>query len=159
MSEISGKSIAELLVKLNVKWVRWSRIHLEQVFSTNGKGEEKKLTIQQFHILIHIRDLGLNTVSQISNSLCLSKSSTSLSIGKLVEKGYLKKEHPSQEDDGRKTYFHLTEKGHTVMKGTENMLMEFASSYFDSFDNDTKEALFNHLYAINHLLSIGGNVK
>lgn len=159
MPDISSKKIAELLIDLNGNWVRWGRIHLDQVFSSNGKGDEGKFTIQQFHILMHISKMGLNTVSDISNAMCLSKSSTSLSITKLVDKGFLKKEPPSANDDGRKIYFHLTEKGHTAMKVTESALMDIASAYFDSFNDETKMMLCNHLNAINQLLSTGGTVK
>ncbi|WP_313528615.1 MarR family winged helix-turn-helix transcriptional regulator [Anaerotignum sp.] len=159
MSDVSGKKIAELLITLNINLVCWSRVHLEQVFSTNGKGEEEKLTVQQFHILLHIRDFGLNTVSDISDFFCLSKSSISLSISKLVVKGYLKKESPIKGDDGRKIYFYLTEKGNEAVIATENALMDAAGCYFDSFDNETRNILCNHLTTINHLLSTGGTVK
>lgn len=159
MSDVTGKQIAELFIKLNTNLAYWSRLHLVEVFSTNGKGEETKLTTQQFHSLICIRDFGLNTVSLISEALCLSKSSASLSIAKMVEKGYLKKECPTKDDDGRKIYLHLTEKGHSAAQATENALMKITSDYFDSFDADTKLTLYEHLNTIIQLLSTGGTKK
>lgn len=159
MSDISGKKIAELIIYLNVNLVCWSRMHLEQVFSSNGKGEEGKLTVQQFHILLYIRDFGINTVSEISEAFCLSKSSTSLTISKMVAKGYLVKETPIKGDDGRKIYFHLTDKAYTALQATESNLMEVAGRYFDSFDEETRRTLCSHLNTINHLLLTGGTVK
>ncbi|WMI81122.1 MarR family winged helix-turn-helix transcriptional regulator [Anaerotignum sp. MB30-C6] len=158
MSEVRGKEIAALIINLNVNLVCWSRLHLEQIFSTNGK-EEGKLTIQQFNILIYIRDFGINTVSEISKAFCLSKSSTSLTISKMVAKGYLIKEAPEEGDDGRKIYFHLTEKGHASLQETESTIMEVAGQHFDSFDAEKRKTLFNHLYMINHLLITGGTVN
>ncbi|NCC16317.1 MAG: MarR family transcriptional regulator [Clostridia bacterium] len=159
MSDISGKQIAALFIQLNVNLVCWSRFHLEQVFNTNGKGEEDKLTTQQFHFMIYIRDFGMNTVSELSKALCLSKSSVSLSTTKMVNKGYLKKESPTGEEDGRKIYFHLTDYGLSAVQATENALMDTAGQYFDSFDDETKRILCSHLYTINHLLSTGGTKK
>ncbi|KXL54185.1 MarR family protein [Anaerotignum neopropionicum] len=159
MSDVSGQKIAELFFSLKVNITFWSKLHLEQVFSINGKGEVGKLTMQQFHFLLCIRDLGINTVSQISNSFCLSKSSTSLSIAKLVKKGYLEKELPSNDDDGRKIYFRLTDKANATVDATQNALMNITSSYFDSFDDETKQTLYHHLSAINQLIISGGTLK
>ncbi|WP_304508856.1 MarR family winged helix-turn-helix transcriptional regulator [Anaerotignum sp.] len=159
MSDISGKQIAALFIKLNTNLVYWGRLHLVEVFSANGKGAETRLTTQQFHSLICIRDFGLNTVSQISDALCLSKSSASLSIAKMVEKGYLKKECATKNDDGRKIYLHLTEKGNAAAQATENALMKITSSYFDSFDDETKLTLYEHLNTIIQILSTGGTKK
>ncbi|WP_312045318.1 MarR family winged helix-turn-helix transcriptional regulator [Anaerotignum sp.] len=159
MDEVSGQKIAELFFDLRVNMTFWSRFHLEQVFSINGKGEEEKLTMQQFHFLLCIRDLGLNTVSKISNSLYLSKSSASLSIAKMEEKGFIQKQCPSKGDDGRKMYLRLTEKGNTALKATENSLMRITSGYFDSFDKEKKQALCHHLNAINQLILSGGTIK
>ncbi|MDD4843595.1 MAG: MarR family transcriptional regulator [Anaerotignum sp.] len=159
MSKVNGKEIAEIFFDLKVHMNFWSKLHLEQVFSINGKGDEGKLTMQQFQLLLCIKDLGLNTISELSSSFYLSKSSTSLSIAKMVEKGYLEKESPSKEDDGRKIYLHLTKKGDTALQSTQNDLMAIASSYFDSFDDKKKQALYHHLNATNHLLSTGGTLE
>lgn len=159
MSDINGKEIAELFIRLNTNLVYWSRLHLVEVFSTNGKGDETKLTTQQFHSLICIRDFGFNTVSLISEALCLSKSSASLSIAKMVEKGYIKKESATKNDDGRKIYLHLTEKGKAAAQATENGLMKITTNYFDSFDNETKLTLYEHLNTIIQILSTGGTKK
>ncbi|WP_312071501.1 MarR family winged helix-turn-helix transcriptional regulator [Anaerotignum propionicum] len=159
MAEVSGQKIAELFFDLRVNMSFWSKLHLEQVFSINGKGEEEKLTMQQFHFLLCIRDLGLDTVSKISNSLYLSKSSASLSIAKMEEKGFIQKQSPSKDDDGRKIYLRLTEKGDSALKTTENSLMGITSGYFDSFAEEKKQALCHHLKAINQLILSGGTIK
>lgn len=159
MSDESGKEIAEHFFNLKVHMAFWSKLHLEEVFSINGKGEEAKLTMQQFQVLLCIRNLGINTVSEISSSFCLSKSSASLGIAKMVKKGYVIKEYPDKEDDGRKIYLSLTQKGLSALEITESNLMEIASSYFDSFDVEKKRALYYHLKTINHLLLTGGPIK
>ncbi len=159
MAEVSGQKIAELFFDLRVNMSFWSKLHLEQVFSINGKGEEERLTMQQFHFLLCIRDLGLDTVSKISNSLYLSKSSASLSIAKMEEKGFIQKQSPSKDDDGRKIYLRLTEKGESALKTTENSLMGITSGYFDSFAKEKKQALCHHLKAINQLILSGGTIK
>lgn len=159
MDEVSGQKIAELFFDLRVNMSFWSKLHLEQVFSINGKGEEGKLTMQQFHFLLCIRDLCLDTVSELSNTLYLSKSSASLSIAKMEEKGLIKKESPNKDDDGRKMYLRLTDKGKSALKSTEKSLMNITSSYFDSFDEEKKQALCHHLDAINQLILTGGPIK
>ena len=157
MTDISGKRIAELAINLHINLIHWNKLHMDEVFSI--KGEEGKLTLQQFNLLMHINDFGINTVSEIASAMCISKSTASLGITKLVKRGYLMKQAPAKDDDGRKIYFHLTDKGTKVLKTTENTLMEMASSYFDSFDDEKKLALATHLYKINQLISTGGTVK
>lgn len=159
MSEISGHMLAELLINLNINMVRWSRMHLERVFSVNGKGEEGKLTTQQFHIMIAIQKFELNTVSDMAEAFCLSKSSVSLTVSKMVTKGYLEKKSPIQGDDGRKIYFCLTKKGQQAMEETQKILTEISGQHFDLYDSETKKALFDHLNALNQLLVTGGTAK
>lgn len=155
MSNVSGKEIAELIISLNMNLVRWNRNHFEQLFSTNGKGDEGTLTMQQFHILITIRDCGITTISKISELFCLSKSSMSLTMSKMVAKGYLTKEIPLDGDDGRKIYFSLTPKALSALATTEKAIMEIAGKQFDSLTEEKKLALYDHLTKINHLLTGG----
>ncbi len=152
MSDAYGRKIAELFIALHMNLAYWTRLHLEEVFNVSGKGEGQKLTVQQLSFLVCIRDYGLNTVSQIANAMCLSKSSASLSIAKLVERGYLLKEFPSKEDDGRKVYLHLTEKGTAATQVTEDALIQITSNYFGAFEDDKKEAIYDHLNALNQLI-------
>ena len=153
MSNAYGRKIAELFINLNMNLAYWTRVHLEEVFNVSGKGEDQKLTMQQLSFLICIRDYELNTISQLADALCLSKSSASLSIAKMVEKGYLTKEFPAKEDDGRKIYLHLTEKGKSAAQATEDAMIQITSKYFNAFDEEKKEAIFDHLNSLNQLIN------
>lgn len=157
MRPIQGTHIAQRLIALNVNLICWSRGHLEQAFSVNGKGEEEKLTLQQFHLMIHIEEVKLNTVSELATALNLSKSSASLTIGKLVTKGYVRREQPTTGDDGRKVYFYLTEKGRKALEKTENTFVDIIGTYFDYLEDDAKQAVCTHLDGINQLLVAGGS--
>lgn len=155
MQTKEGKEIAEEICQLNINLATWSRFHLDQVFSVNGRGPDGLLTLQQFHMLLYFSEYGQTTVSALAEHLSLSKSSTSLSISKLVSKGYLAREAASGEGDKRRVYFHLTEKGRQVMEKTQVGFLSGVGAFFDSYNAQTRLAIYKHLEAINLLLSGG----
>lgn len=159
MKATGGKEIAKRLIALNVNLICWSRGHLEQAFQVNGKGEGEKLTIQQFHLMVHILEANLNTVSDLAQALHLSKSSTSLAVTKLVSKGHLRREEPMPSEDGRKSYFFLTEKGEKAVENTQNIFMEIVAGYFEHLEEDAKTLVCGHLDGINQLLVSGGSKR
>lgn len=70
-----------------------------------------KISNRQMDILIVLKCLNKNTISEIANYLMVSKSTLSIIMNKLVAKGLVKKEYPKGSDDGRRVYFTISDEG------------------------------------------------
>jgi|GEM_PF-322555 len=160
MSTTDSNSIAEKLFLLSKNMKTWSYKHFQKAMFTNAKCciVPKDLTLRQLQIIHLIREDSINTISGIANEFNLSKSSTSLTISKMVKKGYLQKIAPSENDDGRKVYFHITEKGNALSLATEQFLLDVVAKSFEHISPQNAAALCGHLDEINRLLE-GGQSK
>lgn len=156
MSTIKGLDIANKFVELHVNLSRWNKTQWQKacVTSLMEGCRKESITMRQCQMLMLIRQ-GLDTVSALSGHLGLSKSSTSLTVSKMVDNGFLRKEQAGEEDDRRKTYFYLTEKGLTYAKSMETMIVQTLGGYFDGMETPLRSSIFAHLDQINQLL-LGG---
>lgn len=156
MSKSDGKAIAKKLIETNRLMMDWSKESMKLAFS-----EEKNqnlfasgnITIRQLQMIHIIRDDGINTISGIAKELNLSKSSTSLTISKLVKNGLLEKRSPDEDDDGRKAYFFLTQEGETEAARMESDLVEMIGRAFRDLSQEDTKKICDHLDAIISLLN------
>lgn len=102
--------LADAMIQFAFQQMKWRKTHMDSYFNVNGKGG-CEITLRQFQILTLIHNLEINTLTQITEYLNISKSSMSLTISKLEQDGYIRKEQAAQSDDGRRIYFFVTEKG------------------------------------------------
>lgn len=68
-----------------------------------------ELTHQQVHYLNTLSKLGNPTLTELANSLRLSKPSVTVLVDKLIQKGYVYK--VKSDEDRRSQHLHLAEKG------------------------------------------------
>lgn len=68
----------------------------------------------EMHALEIVQDLPEATLTQIADVLGITKATASVSINRLVEKGFLEKSR--SESDGRKSILRLTESGEALGK-------------------------------------------
>jgi len=103
----------------------------------------------RLYFLHCIKYLELNTISKLEEYTNLSGSSISITVSRLVKSGYLYKEYPKEDDDGRRVFIHLTEKGlKSIEKAKENIL-SVLKMYFDEF---SREERANIVEALDYLI-------
>ncbi|MEA4869067.1 MAG: MarR family transcriptional regulator [Christensenella sp.] len=102
----------ELLLNQALKDMFYSVLRLqEQSVSKLANGN---LSRTEMHALEIVQDIPEATLTQIAEMLGVTKATVSVSVNRLVEKGYLEKTRA--EDDGRKSILRLTESGETMCK-------------------------------------------
>jgi DNA-binding MarR family transcriptional regulator len=102
----------EQLLNQALKDMFYSVLRLqEQSVSKLANGN---LSRTEMHALEIVQDIPEATLTQISDILGITKATVSVSVNRLVEKGYLEK-HRS-ETDGRKNILRLTDTGEVICK-------------------------------------------
>ncbi len=135
MSE-EGKAIAGRVIELQGMIIRWSAVSIDRYFNKNGKKPDV-LTKTQAEIIATINTLEKATISQLENILCTSKSSLSITVGKLFKEGYINKER--DDTDGRVVYLTITEKGKTSLKKVIDGMTEGINMFYDNLNTQEKE--------------------
>ncbi|WP_317855017.1 MarR family winged helix-turn-helix transcriptional regulator [Chakrabartyella piscis] len=153
----TNEGLAYELLRFNAYMLTFARSHLGDILNVNGKANQGSLTMQQLNFLFQIESCGKITVSDLAKALTLSKSSTSLSIGQMVNKGYLQRE--TCNNDGRYVYISLTETGTALLNETKNKMMEKTSAILSLEDSSKQKELYHHLQAINQIIFTGGQTK
>lgn len=88
------------------------------------------LTSVQFKLLCSIRSVEKMTVTDLADLSQTSKSSISLTLTKLEKDGFIKRIPAETDDDKRKVYITLTEKGiSATQKAQENFIRHFWEFY------------------------------
>jgi DNA-binding MarR family transcriptional regulator len=144
MEDEKAKQICDDFLKLLMGIGTWMHRHNGKIFNINGKGEFQ-VTAQQFNVLHCVFEIKQCTISKLEERLYVSRSSLSLLVSKMVKEGYIIREYPSEEEDRRKTYLKLTEKGMEVINKVYHRIMgELAAFYHNLPQNkqdDFKEAV------------------
>ncbi len=92
------------------------------------------LTKNQCHLLICIEKYKYNTISRLENFLNSSGSTVSITVSKLVKSGYVIKESPAENEDGRIVYIKLTPKGREVIKKMQQIMKTIFLNYVISLN-------------------------
>lgn len=150
MVKKESEILAEKLFEFNLNLSNWGAGSYDKEFNKNGRGKYC-LSVRQFHILFITYKFGFSTVSQYQNIMGISKSSLSLTVSKLVQDGYLRREQPQKDDDGRKVYLYITEKGQVAAEEVMKRLIDFFCHFYDSLDEQKKEDLKIGIEKLNHV--------
>ena len=86
----------------------------------------------------------------------LYKVKTFAEITKLEKNGYLRKDAPEKEDDGRKVYLSLTDRAREVLKEAEETLLKSTSAVFEQMDDEAKNKFYDKLMELQQIFAIGG---
>lgn len=144
MDDSYTKGLGEKLVNFMAKLEHWNSNHFGKQFDKNGKSEFE-LTHRKYTILFLMQKINIATVSEFETMTCISKSSLSLTLAKLVEDGYISKQEPLSNEDGRKVFFHITPKGtdayNKACEALDVMFKEFYDSLSASQKMDLKEGI------------------
>ena len=104
-----------------------------------------ELSKNRFYILSCIKYLALDTVSKLEEYTNLSGPSVSITVSRLVKGGFLYKEYPKENDDGRKVFIRLTEKGLKSMEELKKNTFSVLKIYFDEFSEGERADIIEAL--------------
>ena len=156
MHQVTGKDIMTAMLELADDISRWNKQNMSGCL-INDRLQELGLTKHQIELLCFLyRNEGLNTVSAISAELGISKGSLSLMLTKLKKGGYVEKEGAKEDDDGRKVYISLTEKGAAAVKYTMEALLSTGAVVFDGMDENTRTLFYTKVKELKDLFQMGG---
>lgn len=115
----------------------WMNSNYMKNFNINGKGDFE-LTERQFEILITLKILKKGTVSDLEDRLHITSSSLSTTISKMVNLGYIERSFPQGQEDRRKTYLHITEKGINIIDDIHKKLIKAIDFFYENLKEDQK---------------------
>ena len=102
----------ELLLNQALKDMFYSVLRLQE--KSVSKLANGNLSRTEMHALEIVQDIPEATLTQIADILGITKATVSVSVNRLVEKGFLVKTRA--EDDGRKSILKLTTAGETMCR-------------------------------------------
>lgn len=153
---VSGKEIVQDLLKLGDSIARWNKRYSlkERVVERIG---EFGLTQHQLEIMgfLHANP-ECNTISALSSEILISKGSLSLMLTKLSDAGFVEKKAAANQDDGRKVYLSLTEKGEAAVLEVMDLLVSNAATIFDEMDAEKRALFYAKIKECNQIFQAGG---
>ena len=156
MKEVAGREVVIELMELGRELWHWSRKYNTKDELTQ-KLDELNITLHQVELMSFMwSNPELNTVSQLSNELFISKGSLSLMLTKLQNTGFVQKASAAGMDDGRKVYVTLTEKGIFAVEEVQETILKSASGVFDNMDAERRQIFFTKVMELKELFHIGG---
>lgn len=157
MRQITSREIALCVVTMSTNFLRWHKAYVENSCNIKAELMAHNLTMHQLQLLFFLHmNPEIRTVSALSAELFISKGSLSLMLSKLEKNGYLRKEAPQKEDDGRKVYLSLTERAREVLKAAESSLLTSTSAIFEQMDDEAKNKFYAKLIELKQIFATGG---
>ncbi len=117
----------------------WMNANYMKKFNINGKGDFE-LTERQFEILITLKFLNNGTISDLEEKLHVTSSSLSTTISKMVKLGYIERSFPQGQEDRRKTYLNITEKGLHTIDDVYEKLIHAIDYFYETLKDDQKSS-------------------
>jgi len=96
------------------------------------------LSERQIKILITLSIFEKNTVSEMAKFMNISKSTLSIILAKMIKKGLVDRDI-SNDEDKRKSYFSITQKGVEQIKKLVNFAFESFNMVYESFSDEKKK--------------------
>ncbi|MTH54275.1 MarR family transcriptional regulator [Bacillus mangrovi] len=126
--------------KLLIEFIQTLEDSLTKIQSEAGvKAGTAKLTINQFHYIDAVHQLGNPTLTEVAERMNFTKASVTAGLNKLISMGYVKKVQ-SQED---KRVFHvsLTEDGTTLIDAKYQALKKYGEFINGALSKEEAEQL------------------
>ncbi len=100
--------------------------------------DESSISQRQYSILFAIGYSKLKTLSEIAKAQGQSTGSLSTIIKRMEAHGLIKKEYPQINEDSRKVYFCLTDKGSEMLKDLTSFILSEIDNFYFSLDTKNR---------------------
>lgn len=141
--------LASKFIRLMYEVPSYQNKYLKEIGILKVKSE---LSERQLKILYSLSTLDINTISELSELMNISKSTLSIIMSKMIKKGLIVKTYPTSFDDKRKVFFSLSEEGKNRLKEFMMVCIEDFRHVYDSFDNEQKENFKNGILMLNSIM-------
>lgn len=156
MQAVTGRDVMVVLLELATDISRWNKMNLSGC-AVNGYVQQAGLTKNQMELLGFLYgNERLNTVSALAAELMISKGSLSLMLTKLKRLGFVAKDAPVGDDDGRKVYISLTQKGREAVEGMMDVILENGARAFDDMNEENRTSFFHKVEELKEIFNLGG---
>lgn len=156
MKAVTGSEIVHGLMTLGSSIARWNKEYSSEQ-RVAKRVDELGLTHHQVEIMSFMKgNPEVNTVSEIASKLYISKGSLSLMLSKLQLGGFVQKTSAKGDDDGRKVYVSLTEKGEEALDEVMDLLVKQAAVVFDAMDEERRTLIYAKVQELKELFNTGG---
>ncbi|NLJ87462.1 MAG: MarR family transcriptional regulator [Epulopiscium sp.] len=152
MADKKTNEVSLQFLGLIINLTHWLHGKYFKEFNINGKGNTG-LTDRQFTILILVHQFKQCTLSDLQRHLNVSSSSLSIGVSKLVKEGYLIRNYPSEEDDRRKIYLSMTQKGVGVLTEVYERIIYIFGEFYESLTSDKKKDFEEGISKLNAVIS------
>lgn len=130
-----GWDLAQKLMEFQDMVLRHIGQSAGQCLGKNGK-QDCPLTRVQLRIIKTLSLLEKPTLVQMEKILATSKSSLSITLSRLEEKGYVRRQQDAQ--NGRLVYWYPTEKGAKLQQETEQEMMHLFAVHHEAMEPEVK---------------------
>ncbi|MDD8048327.1 MAG: MarR family transcriptional regulator [Thomasclavelia sp.] len=110
------------------------------------KGPYPNLTLSETHVLEAVSKEQFPTMTTIASRLDVTLGTLTTSTKKIIEKGYLTREH--SKEDGRIVILQLTEKGKKALATHDQFHKQLAAIYDSRIPKERKEWVYQTLLLI-----------
>lgn len=156
MSTATGREIVINMLELGADLARWTKQYTSRA-EIAVRLDKMGLTAHQVEILGFLHNNPeLNTVSAVAAELFISKGSLSLMLSKLQRNGYVQKKAARGEDDGRKVYVSLTEKGINAVEEVRELVLDTSAKVFENMEPEQRTLFYEKVNELKNLFYIGG---
>jgi len=108
---------------------------------------------KQFFMLFGVACLGINTITELADYLNQSTGSTSITMSKLAEAGYLEKHRPAEAEDKRRVYYITTRKGMDLLVKTLNGFVDAIKFAMNDIGKEKKAYFIKGYDALRQVIS------
>ena len=147
----SSEKAAEKMLSLKSDILRYKALYVKKRRIVNDK---HTLSERQIKIILTLLFYEKNTISDIAGFMGINKSTLSIIVAKMQKKGLIEKKLPDSDDDKRKLYLILTEKGHEQFKSLCDIAVQSFVEVYDSLSeekkNITKESIDSLFVSSNY---------
>jgi len=143
--------LTKKLVNFKINVSKWLSKNTVNMFGFDK--DASLLSERQFLILAHLDTFNQLTISQFEKIFHISKSSISLTISKLESDGYVKKYKGPPEEDGRKVYICLTDKGKAIVDEINLKFENFFNNFFSKLAKPQRKKLILAMDIFNSILN------
>ena len=156
MKAVTGEDVVLRMLDLATDIGRWNKQYKTKT-TLLKKVDEMGLTSHQVEVLgFMYGNPEFDTVSAMAAELFISKGSLSLMLSKLQAAGFVQKKSAKGDDDGRKVYVTLTEKGTNAVEQIRNTMVGSAAVAFNNMDDERRTLFYTKVSELKELFNAGG---
>lgn len=126
----------------------------EEKYNAEIKAIYNKIGQRQWDILFLLLNTDFNTTSAIGDELCLSRSSVSLTVSKMVKLNLVTKSYSDNENDSRIVLLKVTDEGRILYEALYGKIISFMDRNLKDLTNEETKIVEQGFIQVNKLANL-----